>query len=266
MPANTRIDDGNHKIAGVDGPPRFSQPFDGDPAFYVLDEDYVQYYDYFASLALNIPHPVYPSFLLCKESNLQPVGVAGVAKWTRTYAQVPATRNDPSTIAYNFIGYYGLTNAVFYATSGFTLGRARFTRSVSCRIQYDYYLGVDATHVYDSIGTNVAMAGAANVIDAIPVIPAQRYYSPIGTFVSGVFTPTYTAGSANDLAFGIEMDFIFDAGATSDAGTTLNFTRPSRTQYQTLVTAGTEIVAEGSQAGRWMGNIYFRTTKYIVAV
>jgi hypothetical protein len=42
-------------------------------------------------------------------------------------------------------------------------------------------------------------------------------------------------------------------------------TSPTAAAYAALVAAGTEIVAEESFVERYAGNIYSRTTKYVVA-
>jgi hypothetical protein len=72
----------------------------------------------------------------------------------------------------------------------------------------------------------------------IPILPAQQYY---------LGSPTLT------------LDYLADSPPFNQA------TSPSRSAYLAMVDAGAEIVAEDSSIQRWMGNIWERVTRYIVA-
>jgi len=74
----------------------------------------------------------------------------------------------------------------------------------------------------------------------IPVIERQRYYF----------------GSNPNL----DVDFVGDSPPLAEA------THPSRTEYEALITAQSEIVVETSRLSRWMGNIYVRETLYVKAL
>ena len=236
------------------GKARFSQPFMGDNGEYLLDQDFQVDIGSFAPLALNTVHPDYATYHLVGESQLQDLG-GGQVKWTRTYAQVPATRNDYSSIAYNFIGYLGLNPTSIGTTpaAASVLGRPRFVSVVNCRIQSDYFL----------VGAGGLFSPAS-----IASIPEQKYYIPTGTWqASGmtfVFVPQYTDPTLAAL-HGIPCDLIYDiTGAFAFSVSVPSV--PSRTDYEALRTAGSEIVAENSTLSRWRGNIYVRTTKYVVAI
>jgi hypothetical protein len=247
---NTLID-GDFDSAQPFGPPRFIQPFERPNTSYVLEQEFVQLSSRFSSLALNTPHNDYPSYLLVKESPTTPVGVGECIRWTRTYAQTPSTRSEPSTLAYQFIGFFGIRGVVLSTGTAGTIGRLRFTKSVTATVKYDYFL------------TGVGQA----YLDAttIPVIAAQKYYTRIGTVtVSGgtaSFTGSYTAGSPDDVHQGIPTDYIADVGTDLVISPTV----PTRATYQTWIKNGTQIVAEDSSISPWMGNIYVRQTKYVTA-
>jgi hypothetical protein len=244
--------------------PRFTAPFDGTQAYYLLEQDYFIDAKLFAPLRLNTPHPVYKTYLLVKESATTLAGL-GCVKWTRTYAQVPATRNDPSTISYQFIGYQGFLSSIFAVITNIP-GRKRFAKTVTSRVQYDYFL-VDSQ-------TGVLAGPTYDTPQHIPTIQAQAYYMRVGTFTIGstgsgsasTWTGTYTLGSPQDIAQGLPVDYISDQyGTVGGYQNGVIPTVPTRTQYMALVSAGSEIVAKDSQLTRWMGNIYARATTYIVA-
>lgn len=241
--------DGDFTIALACGLPRFSQPFTGDKKKYILEQDFTQFVDNFVALNLNTNHPSYPTYKLVEESPLQDQG-GGIVKWTRTYAAIPDARDDYSTLAYNYIGYYGTIANIAVAIAYPVIGRNRFTEPVTCRIRSDYFL--------------CAIGQTYPTPASIPVISAQLYYVPLGTISGSTFTSTYPAGSTNDILYGTQTDFLWDnSGAHAFPGAIIP-TRPTRTEYQTLINNGTEIVAESSQLSRWEGNIYQRVTKYVL--
>lgn len=242
------INDGGFEIAKPHGPVRLSAPFDGVTTDYVLEQDWVQFNSVFAPLPLSTPHPDYSAYLLVKESPLQPVGVLDAVKWVRTYAQVPATRSEPTTAPYRFIGFTGYVSAIGGTITNNVPGRKPFTQSVNCRIQYDYFLSTTPS--------------------TIPVMRAQAYYFRIGTITGSgpyTWTATYTLGSAQDIAQGSPTDYILDTTGTYAVSNSIVPCVPSRTAYMALIAAGTEIAIEDSQLSRWMGNIFVRSTKYTVA-
>lgn len=251
-PNNALVDNG-FSTATQHGQSRFFAPFDGDNTNYVLEEDYVISLASYASVALNTAHPVYGTYFLVNESVQTPTGVLDVVKWTRTYAQVPATRSEPSSVSYNFIGYDGYVTASAGTITTNVQGRKRFMRSVTSRIQYDYFM-VGAGLTYTTF-------------QAIPTIPMQLYYMRQGNIAagggSGVWTATYTLGSPDDIAQGNPVDKLVDISGPYE--TSIVPCVPSRTQYMAMITAKAEIVQSDSKLSRWKGDIYVRETTYIIA-
>lgn len=235
-------------VASACGAPRFSAPFEGDSTVYKIEQDFMQFTVNYSALALNTAHPDYSSYHLVHETALMDMG-GGISKWTRVYCAVPATRNDYASLAYSFIGYYGQIASLATDSNFPVVGRARQTRSVTCRVQNDYYL--------------CGAGGSFATPDLIPAIAATKYYVPAGTVVvaTGTFVYTYGMGTAADMNNGTDTDLIWDPAAISGIIPTV----PSRTIYQGWINAGTEIVADGSQLSRWQGNIYQRQTKYVLA-
>jgi hypothetical protein len=268
MPAYTRkwVDLNAAALSGAQkvSVPKFACPFDGDSNAYVLTQEWESLAENFTPLALNTAHPDYPTYLLVKEGPLQDIGNACV-RWTRTYALLPNSRADASSMSYNFIGFYGYygTATVFTANKAL-LGRARFQRTVSCRIQFDYFL-ISSGNIYQMVGGVLTSIATGSTIEFIPVIGEQLYYSQSGQYVAGTWTPDYTTGSQSDQNYGLATDSILDQTTWNSIFTTVVPTVPSRATYQGWINNSTEIVAEGSSISRWMGNMYSRVTKYVVA-
>lgn len=72
----------------------------------------------------------------------------------------------------------------------------------------------------------------------IPVITAQEYY---------ISDPT------------VKTDYLGDSTVLATEST------PTRTDYETMIGAGDEIVAEDSRLTHWLGNYWLRQTRYIKA-
>jgi hypothetical protein len=234
---------------------RFSQPFNGDSGAYVLEQDW-QFNNQsaaWAPTALNTAHPVFTSYYLVSEGPLSDLG-GGEVKWTRTYAQVPSSRDDENTMNYEFIGYYGFTFQAGGTAVAGPGGRFPFTASCSVRVHNDYFM----------IGAGGSYATAA----LIPLLYRLRYYVPAGSWVGSSFVPTTTNPTTQALT-GSPIKVLWDSTSTiPNTSYAINLTPatvPSRSAYEALVAAQSEIIAEDSQLTRWKGNIYQRATKYIVA-
>jgi len=170
---------------------------------------------------LNTPHPTFTDAYLVEETPLQDLG-GGVARWTRRYAQIPATRIEYESFAYQFIGYMG-TWGINVPPDQIVTHRDRFTKTVVSRLKHEYFL--------------CATGQTYETPDLIPIIPAQAYKF-----------------------LGIVVDYLWDVVSLFTVAT-----EPSRTEYEAWVAAGAEIVAEDSRVSRWLGNIYERVTRYVVA-
>lgn len=252
--------DGDWITPHKEGPARFSQPFDGTAFIYILEQDYVIRVGFYTPLALGTPSPDFGTYLLVKESPLQPVGVGDIVKWTRTYAQVPATRYDFTSIAYTFPGWMNYRSSLLIPDTSYVPGRAQFTKTVTCRIQYDYF----------QIGV-----APYTTADLIPVNYRTKYYQRAG-FLTSLSPPTivwnqlYTLGSLEDYNYGLEFTLLYDIATdtiNTPAYVVPNIVIPmniNRTLYNTWIAAGTPVVAEDSNLSRWMGNIYVRATKTVL--
>jgi hypothetical protein len=234
------------------GLPVFKSPLPNVSTQWELEQDFVQKLTSFSPLLFNTAHPLYPSYVLVAESPQRDL-TGGLVRWTRTYSQVPATYSEPEAFIYSFIGFYGSYGPSVTIPSG----RDRFPVKVESRLQHDFFL----------VGSGGSYASG----NAIPIIQAQKYRIS----VSG-----YT--------WWMDIDWLSDAPPFNFA------TIPSRTDYTTLISnaislgwnsgvityswgspgsvasgsSGTnpgQICAEDSYIVRYKGNIFRRTTRFILA-
>jgi len=238
--------DGDINVAQPCSLPELSSPIPATTAEYLLRQDFQQFRKDFAPLALDTAHPSagltpdYSAYKLVAEGERKDIG-GGLVRWTRTYALVPATHNEFESFGYTFIGFTGVWYSIVSGGANpiAVTGRPRFTRVVSTRVQQDYFL--------------TASPGA------ITSFSAQLYYQ-------------------GGLAAGQQTDFLNDTVGGIPASV------PTRTQYNSLisnaqstgwsggvyagsgaVTAESQLVAEDSRITRWMGNIWLRQTRFILA-
>lgn len=252
--------------------PVFTAPIAGVNLDYVLEQDFMIRAVNYLPLALNTPHADYPTFILVEEGPRRDVS-GNVFRWTRKYAKVPQTYSQPQGFQYAFVGYLttGTPN---------TTGRARTTIAVSGRLQFDYFLLDEVSGNILDANATVVFNGTAGVLPSIVNVPILN---PKLYFGSGI----------GDVKFGIESDFI--AYGPSAAVPQINYPTPNpadtnyppyaayptrevyeswRDQTATVTTWNPatntmtdtglyEIVAQGSQCLRWLGNIIERQTLYI---
>jgi hypothetical protein len=220
--------DGLLTTAQVQGGARKSFPFEGDVSSFIVEQDYMVNLANYSPLALSTAHGTYTSAYLVRESALENLG-AGVVKFTRTYAQIPASRSEYGTFAYEFIGFLGVGTPP-YSQYDVQVGDQRdpFLKVVVSRFLHEYFLCAPGqTYVTP---------------DLIPVVPAQVYSFD---------------GLPNNKA-----KYLVDAATNPLASQT----DPTLPDYRTLVTNEDEIVAEDSTIERWMGDIYVRSTRYVKAL
>jgi hypothetical protein len=211
--------DGTFTTATLCGAARLSFPFSGDVASYIVEQDFMVFFANFSAAALDSTHGTHTTAYLVGESALQDIG-GGIARFTRTWAKIPATRTEYESFAYTFPGYY--------PGPGTVDGRANMTRTVVSRLVHEYFL--------------CATGQTYTTPSAIPIISAQRY----------------TLAGDNTA----EVQWLVDATAYPFAAYT---TDPTLPDYKALVSGQDEIVAEDSRLTRWMGNIYERVTRYVIA-
>lgn len=217
--------DGTFSSAALDGSWRKSFPIPGDNVSFIVEQDFQVEFASFTPLALNTAHATFSTAYLVSESPLEDLG-GGIARWTRTYAQIPATRDEYETYATKFPGLKGVTNPPYdqYWIASDD-GRDPFTETVNSRLRYEYFLCADGQD-YETP-------------EAIPVLLAQQF-----TLVSNQ---------------NVKVDYLLPEGLYwSDS-------LPSKEDWLELIDDEDEFIAEDSRIERWLGNIYVRITRYVKA-
>jgi hypothetical protein len=234
----------------------------------IIEQDFMVAEAYYQALTLNTPYQLEWSVgwgllpgginyalltdaILVEEGPLQDIG-GGLVRLKRTFAIIPPSNNMPETYSYQFPG-------INYSGDA-TTGRQPFTWIVSSRIHREYFL-------YDPYGAAAGLGLAVwpdgNLLTADTgmnpdglILQEQRYYANQDNAVADSF-------------FMGQGDFLQDA----DPSVPSPGTNPSSIQYQLWVDGTStsnglpaEIVAETSVLEKWMGNIYCRKTRFVVAV
>jgi hypothetical protein len=221
--------DGDFTTATAVGAARKSFPIEGRNDSVVIEQDFMQALSSFAPLALNTPHPDVPTAYLVAETPLQDLG-SGIVRWTRVYAQVPATYTEPGgSYAYNYIGFVGNVISQGGEVTLSVTGRERKVENSSVQITREFFL-VGAGQTYTQW-------------QSIPVISGQRYYGASGMDTDYLTDSPPFVTATNPT----RTDYL--ALVTADAASPSSFS----------------LVVEDSTVTRWMGNIYMRETRRIKA-
>lgn len=157
-----QIVDGDWTVAKPITIPEFEAPIPGIAAEYLLTQKFRMSrndYETAGPLALNTPHPDYPTFLLVSEDPRRDIGLGAMIEFTRKYAKRPATHYDWKTMNYSFIGLSG-TNSI---TASFIPNRARFPATVTAQIEFDYFVADNSVQVDPITGSSKAIASAGDI-------------------------------------------------------------------------------------------------------
>lgn len=169
------ITDGDFSTASAVSDFRFSAPFAqyGIVNLYVVEQDFVINRASFAPLAIDTAHPTLAGYFLALETPMQAVAVEGTVKWTRRYAQVPASFSRKG-------GTYPYTFPILF--TGVTSTSRLFSKPlvVDSRVQVDFF------HISDST--------------TVPVIEPQRYINSLSGFDA---TSPYGEPVVTDPGFGV---------------------------------------------------------------
>lgn len=228
----------------VNVPPRISpniNPFAANQTTIIIEQDFMVAQAYYLPMPLNsLYNPAWSvgwsnnyanleNCYLVEESRLEDQG-GGIVKFRRKFASLPPTRNERESYM-----------ASFPALSNGTDSRLPIQRIAASRIQNDYVLL--GTFGYPDLGVT---------------LPEMRYFKAMDSPLSAIY--------GNYL---IDPDqALTDADPTDPSS---NPTNPSFSQYVAWLngigcTGGLapEIIAEASTFTRWLGNIYCRSTRFVV--
>lgn len=227
------------------------QPFSANQSCIVFDQEFMVAQAYHVPLPLNTPYNMnwsigwqgtyanLASAFLVAEGPLEDMG-GGIVKFRRTFATLPPTRNEMESFCYTFPPL----------SNGTDLREAK-SKVVASRVQFDYY-------VYDDL----------DILSWIPLFPAgRRLNATTGLSPSGLILPEmrYFKAGANAVTLNLLCDGDQPLVNESSVGAG-DATKPTFSEY-TGWAWQKEIVAESSilGPGPWLGNIYQRRTRFVIA-
>ena len=115
--------------------PRISLPINNDPTAILYVDEFVQRPSFFEPMALDAQHPEKADAFLVDESNPK-LEDSGLFRWLRTYATIPADRDEFEQTSFSFPAYK--TDSSTPSTE-----RGSFTQSVVGKVSFSYKLTTD---------------------------------------------------------------------------------------------------------------------------
>ncbi len=181
-------------------------------------------------------------------------------RFTRTYAVPPQSWDDWETYAYNLIAYLN----PYYLT----LIRARRVANLPCRVRRDYFLEIGSA---GNLTVTLQDGTAYTLTGGKVTVPGTIAVNHATVYVSGRAGGHNVAFPTDALeAYTIPTETTYDA-MTVDAATN---SWSAAIYSQTIATNGDvtdsgnggQITAEDSKLTRWMGPIWCRETRYVLAI
>lgn len=278
--------DDNHcsTTAAPVGVPIFESPIPLTTAKYVFTQEWQGPAD-FAAVKLNTPHPTagqvpdYSSYLLVEEGPRRDVG-GGQVRWTRTYAQVPASYSIFESFPNSFIGTEIVTSG------GVIITRDRQNWTVPSRIQFDYFLtpnpGDPPINAVDPITLDTVSLSSPGDIEVIQDMIYCFQNTLNGVIYGGITLSTNVINPSNstDPTWPSSNDYLSNMMADALANRwkskvtmvklfTDNNLNPGGHMAGVVDTAasvqGGQIPAEPCRLDLWKGNIWVRRTRYVLA-
>jgi hypothetical protein len=285
--------DGDLTVATPTGKKRITYPFPDDPTSLYYEQDFMQLFDNYDTLALDTPEfiafgSINAAVYLTGESPLQDMG-GGVAKWTRTYSVIPNSRQEYSNLSWTRPGLsegnlYPFVNIISASNSGATTAITTdaahgMSPGDYCLIIYTVTLS-NGTQITRQVGRSAISAAGSSLTVSIILDQSTPYYLTVrrvdqsrdarSITVPCVIQydyalPGVTAQVSAPSDFSIFYPpMVLDSGG-KETETYAPDSSPTRADYLAQVAAGTLIVAEPSVVRPWRGNILERATKYVKA-
>lgn len=262
----------------------------------VFRQTFVQTAASYAPLALDTVYPAAgsygvpssPTYYLVAEDNQTDLG-GGMMQWDRVYARVPSAWSEGEEFAYTFPAFiasasYGVDNTItsiqdsgsnYLVASGlsFTTGDQVHISVSYVRDSITFFVGQYVRVIGGTSGTNALVPGifpgTGNFTSVAGVITKE---APARTTQKTDLVPSqivhdYALTSTTALEANLPIiDEFTPVDATGTDTTNLNTsTKPTAAAYAAMINTNTQLVAQDSVRRRWLGNIYERTTRFVVA-
>ena len=158
--------------------PRKRFPFRQDLTAILYDEDFIQRAEFFAPLPLSTPHPDLEDVFLVGETN-PTTRADGLFRWTRTFASLPATREEWEMASFTFPAYKTASSAAANL-------RDNFTQAIVGKVVYSY------VHT-EQPATDLTISGMFTPVDSSD--NAVDFVSPETTPTKENYEAEVTAGT-----------------------------------------------------------------------
>lgn len=292
-----RIFDGTFDTPVAVSQERWIFPFPENPTT-IIQQDFEVLATRYARTPLSEQHETHAGFYLVDE-RLGATNWAGILRFTRVWSQVPQSRVEFESYAYTFPGIApdSIANPSFAVTSqtnanpndtvscdpalgassgdvvaidweaivGGTTYGGTITRTVATaptggtvtfpRHRFEYFNGT-ATQTIDPTYTQIRL-GSLGRDPVTRVVQSEVRFS--------YFLPGVSAGISSHADIPLSQPFYIMSDAGKETDTYSDTTTPSKASYEALVSSAAKLVAEGSVARRWRGNIYEVATRYLIA-
>lgn len=262
----------------------------------VFRQTFVQTAASYAPLALDTVYPAAgsygvpssPTYYLVAEDNQTDLG-GGMMQWDRVYARVPSAWSEGEEFAYTFPAFIASATAGSDQTIT-SISDSGVNYSVSSALAFATgdQVHISVSYVRDSItffvGQYVRIIGGTSGSSALVpgIFPGTGAFSSVAgvitkeaparttqktDLVPSQVTHEYALTSTTALETNLPIiDEFTPVDATGAETTTLNTsTKPTAAAYAAMINKNTQLVAQDSVRRRWLGNIYERTTRFVVA-
>ncbi len=262
----------------------------------VFRQTFVQTAASYAPLALDSVYPAAgsygvpssPTYYLVAEDNQTDLG-GGMMQWDRVYARVPSAWSEGEEFAYTFPAFIASATAGSDQTIT-SISDSGVNYSVSSALAFATgdQVHISVSYVRDSItffvGQYVRIIGGTSGSSALVpgIFPGTGTFSSVAgvitkeaparttqktDLVPSQVTHEYALTSTTALETNLPIiDEFTPVDATGAETTTLNTsTKPTAAAYAAMINKNTQLVAQDSVRRRWLGNIYERTTRFVVA-
>lgn len=158
-------------------------PITRDPTHFQFTEKLDACRSTYVRAVLGVPHPQYPTAILVDENPESETGDHLIL--SRTYSTVPASRSEPTTIAFQFPG--------FQVPDGLSvrITREPQTLTVLAREQYDYFLTDDPFGEVDP-ANEIEILTAFNPVASVGSFDTAQYLNDAGGSLPDATIPSLT--------------------------------------------------------------------------
>lgn len=292
--------DGDLRVPTLVSKPRKSYPIPTDTSVFTLEEEYMQFTDYYQPLKPTSRHPDYGNVYYVGDSPIQDVG-NGVGRWSRKWTVLPGmdtsgrklsyVNTEYESYVYSVPGIDTVQNAFFvYPVSSATISNGKHTITTTAPhditagspayIRYQlndpinkfiYYRGQYKIAQNGTAGSTLVVSEIKdiNTVTILQVQRADTFQDPYQKVVMSkvdkdYWLPGVNCTSVDDIPIIQEEQII-----NNENGSRIQYinenTTPTLAEWLGWIDTKRWICVESSTVRLWQGNIYERATRYVRA-